>query len=360
MQQNNNSQLLRNAVDITVKLGILLLVLAWCFRIISPFITIVFWALIIAITLYPLFNRLSRQMNGRKKTAAAIITLLLLAVIVVPGSIFTDSLVEGVRTFSHSFNREDLVIPPPDPQVKEWPLVGDKLYQLWEQGSKNPESLVNTYSAPIKKVGGWLLNALMGAGMALLQFILSIIIAGIFLAVADRGGEMIRRMFGRLLNEKGDEYFRMSELTVRNVSKGVIGVAFIQSFLAGVVFLFAGVPYAGLWALLCLILCIVQIGPWPVIIPVIVYLFSVMDTWAAVLWTIALVLVMLSDNILKPLLMGKGAPVPTLVIFLGSIGGFITSGFMGLFLGAIVLSLGYKLVIAWVGEGKESIRLPRP
>jgi predicted PurR-regulated permease PerM len=352
MQQNNHSQLLRSAVDITVKIGILLLILAWCFRIISPFITIVFWALIIAVTLYPLFSKLSQQMKGRKKLAAALITLGLLSVIIIPGSIFTDSLVQGIRTFGTYLPQETLVIPPPDPQVKEWPLVGDKLYQLWEQGSQNPESLVQAYSSQIGKVASWLLNALMGTGIGLLQFILSIIISGIFLAVSESGGDMIRRLFRRLVDEKGDEYFRMSELTVRNVSKGVIGVAFIQSFLAGMVFLLAGVPYAGLWALLCLILCIIQLGSGLVIIPVIIYLFSVMDSWAAVLWTIALVLVMLSDNILKPLLMGKGAPVPTLVIFLGSIGGFIASGFIGLFLGAIILSLGYKLVLAWVGEGK--------
>ncbi|MBN2173280.1 MAG: AI-2E family transporter [Bacteroidales bacterium] len=349
----NNTPILGIVIDIAIKLGILLLVLAWCFRIISPFINIVFWALIIAVTLYPLFDRLSHQMKGSKKAAAVIITVVSLAVIFVPGILFTDSLVDGIRTFNKGFDREDLVIPPPDAQVKDWPLVGDKLYQLWEQAARDPESLGNTYSKQIKTAAGWLLDALMDTGMTLLQFILSIIISGIFLAIADSGGDMIRRLFRRLVNEQGDEYFRMSALTVRNVSKGVIGVAFIQSLLAGLAFLLAGVPYAGLWALLCLILCIIQLGPALVIIPVIVYIFSIMDTWAAVLWAIVLVLVMLSDNILKPLLMGKGAPVPTLVIFLGSLGGFIASGFMGLFLGAIVLSLGYKLVLAWVKEGEE-------
>lgn len=153
-----------------------------------------------------------------------------------------------------------------------------------------------------------------------------------------------------MVGGRGDEFAEVSEKTVRNVTKGVVLVAFIQSFLAGLVFLLAGIPYAGLWALLSLIFCVIQLGPGLVIIPVIIYLFSTTDPWYAGLWTVVLVLVMLSDNILKPILMGKGASVPMLVIFLGSLGGFMTMGFMGLFLGAVILSLGYKLFMAWIEE----------
>ena len=348
----NNSDPFRHAVDITIKLGILLLLLAWCFMIVSPFISIVFWALMIAVSVYPLYTGLRRRTGGGNKPAAIIITVLLLGVILVPGAIFTDSLVNGVQTFNKSFSQENLVVPPPDPQVQEWPLIGDKVYEIWQQAADSPQGLLKTYSGQIQTAATWLLGALTGTGLAVLQFILSIIISGVFLVISESGGGMLKKLFRRLVSDQGDEYLRMSEVTIRNVSKGVIGVSLIQSFLAGLVFLLAGVPYAGLWALLCLILCIIQLGPWPVIIPVIVYLFNVSETWVAVVWTIALILVMLSDNFLKPLLMGKGAPVPTLVIFLGSIGGFIVSGFMGLFLGAIVLSLGYKLFLAWVDEGE--------
>ncbi len=107
-------------------------------------------------------------------------------------------------------------------------------------------------------------------------------------------------------------------------------------------------------ALICLILAIIQIGPGLVIIPVIIYLFSTMELLGAILWTVYLVIVMISDSFLKPILLGKGAPVPMLVIFLGTIGGFITSGFVGMFIGAIILSLGYKLFIAWLDEGTET------
>jgi len=357
--KNDNSGTVQAAIDITIKIGILLLLLAWCFQIISPFISIVFWALIISVTLYPLFRKLSNKMKGRKKPAAIIITIISLSIIFIPGVIFTDSLVQGVQVYSKEMDKEDIELPPPDAKVAEWPLIGNTVYDLWKQASESPESLVKAYSNQLKDFGSWLLSALMGTGMAFVQFILSIIIAGIFLAFSDEGGKMLKKLFRRIVDNRGDEYANVAELTVRNVSKSVIGVALIQSFLAGIVFLLAGIPYAGLWALICLILCIIQLGPGLVIIPAIIYLFSVSDTWVAVIWTIVFLAVMLSDNILKPWLMGKGSPVPTLVVFLGSIGGFIASGFMGLFLGAIVLSLGYKLFLTWIDEADKGLEMEK-
>ncbi|MBA7584652.1 hypothetical protein ES708_26609 [subsurface metagenome] len=142
--------------------------------------------------------------------------------------------------------------------------------------------------------------------------------------------------------------FFLMNLYAGNVAKGVLGVAIIQSILLGIIFILAGVPYAGLWALLCLFFAVIQVGPIVVTIPVIIYLFASIDPWLAFIWTILIVLASLLDNFLKPILMGKGAPVPMLVIFLGAIGGFIASGFIGLFIGAIILSLGYKLYLGWL------------
>jgi predicted PurR-regulated permease PerM len=161
-----------------------------------------------------------------------------------------------------------------------------------------------------------------------------------------------KKFFKKLVGKRGDEFSDISEKTIRNVVKGVFGVAVIQSILSGIVFMLAKVPYAGLWALLILILAIIQLGPALVIIPVIIYLFSAISPISATIWTVVLIAVMLSDNILKPYLMGKGSPVPMLVIFLGSIGGMMSFGFLGLFFGAIILSLGYKLYSGWLTEGQ--------
>lgn len=342
------------AIDISVKLGALLFLLVWCFQIISPFISIIFWALVIAVSLFPLFVGLSKKLGGRKKLASAVITILLLSVLIIPSVIFTDSLVAGIQDLAADLDSDSFVVPPPPEKVADWPLVGGTIYATWNLASVNLEKVVIEYAPQLKVVGNWILNALMGTGLGILQLLLSIIIGGIFLVISASGGDVIKKFYNRIVGKRGEEFVRISEVTIRNVSKGVLGVAVIQSFLAGLVFLLAGVPYAGLWALLALIFCIIQIGPGLVIIPVIVYLFTVMPTWLAVIWTIVLIFVMLSDNILKPILMGKGAPVPMLVIFLGSIGGFISSGFIGLFLGAIILSLGYKLFLVYINESSTT------
>jgi len=352
ISQTDNKSTIQIVVDVTIKLGVLLLLLAWCFKIIYPFVSIVLWALIIAVAIFPLFKTLSNKMGDSKKISATIITLVFLSVIIIPGLLFTSSMVDGIKKMSSDIENKSIEIYPPPEKVADWPVVGGTIYGTWKLASENMEAVVEKYEDQLLSAGNWLVSALMGIGMDVIQFIISIIIAGVFLASSDSGGKALTQFYRRLVGERGEEFAKASEITVRNVAKGVLGVAVIQSFLAGLVFLLAGVPYAGLWALICLILCVIQIGPILVIIPVIVYLFTVMDTWVAVLWTIALVIVMVSDNILKPLLMGKGAPVPMLVIFLGSIGGFISSGFIGLFIGAIILSLGYKLFIAWLEEAK--------
>ena len=144
-----------------------------------------------------------------------------------------------------------------------------------------------------------------------------------------------------------------AELTVRNVAKGVLGVAVIQSLLAGIGIVLAGVPLAGLWIIICLVLAIVQVGILPVSVGTIIYIWGNADTLTASLFTGWMIFVGIIDNILKPILLGKGAPAPMLVVFLGAIGGFMFSGFIGLFTGAIVLTLGYKLVIGWVNPSDD-------
>ena len=190
----------------------------------------------------------------------------------------------------------------------------------------------------------------MGTALGLLQFALSIIIAGIFMSHAKGGGKMAKDLFVRLAGERGADFADISTQTVRNVVKGILGVAIIQALLAGTGFLVAGVPGAGLWAFICLFLSIVQIGVLPVVIPVVIYMFSTADTLTAALLTGWLIPVSLLDNLLKPILLGRGAPVPMLVVFLGAIGGFLSMGFIGLFVGAVILSLGFKLFRVWLDE----------
>ncbi|MBN1338201.1 MAG: AI-2E family transporter [Bacteroidales bacterium] len=335
-------------IDVAVKLGTLALVFFLCLRILSPFVAVILWAVIIAVVTMPLFSRLSERLGNRKKLSAIIITFALLLVILLPVALFAGSLADGIIVLRENFEQGKLVIPPPAVSVKEIPVIGGMIFGIWEMASENLSGLAEKYSEEILTAGTWALGALMNTGLGMVLFLVSIVISGALLATSEGGAKLIHRLFIRLAGERGDEFFMMSALTIRNVAKEVIGIAFIQALLAGIIFIAAGVPYAGLWALLCLILGIIQVGPGPVIVPVMVYIFYDTTFWASMLWTSLLSLVMVVDNVLKPLLMGKGASVPMLVVFLGSTGGFMAFGFIGLFAGAILLSLGYKLFIAWL------------
>lgn len=344
----------KNTVDTTIRLILLMLLIAWCLTILMPFLSPVIWGLIIAVSLAPLHVRLTKKLKGKNKLSAILITLVLLAILIIPAALFTNSMVDGAKEVGALITNEEVKIPPPNEKVKEWPLIGSSTYDLWSQASRNLESVIKKYSDEIAGAGQWLVHTLVGTGLSVIMIFLSIIISGVFLMNSEAGDKLASNLSKKLMGDRGLEIGKMAESTIRNVTKGVLGVAFIQSFAAGLGFVLAGVPYAGLWAIICLFLAIIQVGPGLVIIPVIAYLWSSMGGVGATLWTIYFIVVMLGDNVIKPILLGKGAPVPMLVIFLGAIGGFMATGFLGLFTGAVVLSLGYKLFLIWINGEKEN------
>jgi predicted PurR-regulated permease PerM len=249
--------------------------------------------------------------------------------------------------------------------VKDWPAFTKPVVDLWRSASHSTQAFVMQYKHQFTDLAKWFFKSLAGIGFGILEFIAAVIIAGIMLTYAKSGGEAAERVFIRLVGKRGQEFVKLTETTIRQVVKGILGVAIIQTILASIGFFVIGVPAAGLWAVICLVLAIVQIGVGPVVIPLIIYVWSSSSTLAAVLFTVWSVFVLLIDNVLKPWLLGKGAPVPMLVIFLGAIGGFIATGFVGLFLGAVILSLSYKLVTEWINpiadptEGQNTSAAPK-
>ncbi len=233
-------------------------------------------------------------------------------------------------------------------------MVGASLEKVWRQASVNLTDTLSQYRSQLMALGSWLVSVSLNTGVGLLMFAISIVIAGILLIGAESGGQMAHNLCVRLAGRRGAEFADDATVTIRNVVKGILGVAVIQALMAGIGFGVAGVPAAGLWAFLCLLLAIIQIGIGPVAIPIMIYMFYKADTLTAVLLAVWLFLVLLSDNVLKPILLGHGAPVPIPVIFLGAIGGFMATGFLGLFVGAIVLSIGYKLFMSWLATGDEA------
>lgn len=339
-----------NALEATIRIGILVLLAAWCFSIVKPFIIPIFWGIIIAVGTYPGFLSLKRRLGDRRGPAAIAVTLIALLVLIVPAVLLSGTLIDSAHGLAKGLQEGTIAVPPPPESVREWPMVGQKLHVFWTQASENLAATLTKIAPQLKAVGSWLLSTAAGAGFAILQFVIAIVIAGILLANAEAGGRATYVFAKRLADERGAEFAKLAEATVRSVARGILGVALIQSVLIAIGFLAMDIPGAGLWALLCLILSVIQIGPFPIVLPVLIYVFSTASTIPAVLFLIWSIFTGSIDNILKPILLGRGVEVPMAVIFIGAIGGFISSGIIGLFVGAVVLVLGYKLFLAWLYE----------
>jgi predicted PurR-regulated permease PerM len=335
--------------DTTIRLFILILIVGWCLAIMYPFVSIILWSLILAMAMHPLHRIMSKKLGGRPKLASTIIVLSVLVIIFLPTWLLIDSLIAQVKELKASFDAGTLTIPPPTEKVKDWPIIGPGLYDLWKSASVNMVQTAMKYKEQLIGIGSKIGGGILSAAGGVIQIMISFIIAAIILVFGE-AGEGIRKFFRKLAGDRGDEYADMTLKTVSNVVKGIIGVALILALLNGIVLLLAGVPYAGIWTLLVFILGVLQIPLFFVTLPIIVYLFAVKELMPAILWTVLLLVAGLSDNVLKPILLGQGAPVPMLIIFIGVIGGFIFSGFIGLFTGAIVMSLGYKLFIGWINS----------
>ena len=334
-------------IETILTLILVFLVLAVCVMIISPFLISILWAVIIAIAVFPAYDGIVKRMKGRRIFPAILVTVLMLAFIFIPVILFVQSAagnIEIINTYLHS---GQVSITSPSLKIKDWPMIGKPLYDFLFSISENLEAAFQKYYPEILNASKVLLGGVLSAAMTFLQLLLSVIIAGALLATKGTGAAS-EIFFNRVAGKRGPEFRELCVSTIRKVIKGVLGVAVIQSCLAGVGFFLAGVPYAGILTVLCLVLAILQIGPGIVILGAVIFLFNTHSSLFAIIWTVYFIGVGFSDNILKPYLLGKGAPVPMLVIFLGVIGGFFLYGFIGLFAGPIILSIGYKLLLAWM------------
>ncbi len=363
-----DAKVLQNrGMEAAIRAGVIIILIAWCFQIVLPFIQPIAWGMIIAVATLGVYQRIQGTVGGRNRLAAVLYILLAFLLLLAPALMLAGTLVDGVGALAENL-RDDgtLEIPPPPATVAEWPVIGEGLHELWQNASTNLVSALNDdIVAPyLRGIGTWLLSNAAGVGLALLQFIISIIIAGALLAHAEGGERLAHSVATRLAGDRGKEFADLVTSTVRSVARGVLGVALIQAILAGIGFLAVGLPAAGLWALIILFSAVIQLPTSLVLAPIVIYVFattgmaaadgSAMTTMtAAVVFAIWSALVGVADNVLKPLLLGRGAPVPMLVIFIGVIGGFVVDGIIGLFTGAIVLSLGYKMFLAWL-EGEST------
>lgn len=349
----SDKEFLNRALEVTIRIGLVVLLAAWCLQIVQHFIVPVIWGIIIAIATYPGYRWMRGVLGGRSALAATLFTLLVLIVIVFPAVLLSGTLVDSAQNIATHLSSGTWAIPPPPEGVSKWPLIGEWLATFWSLASQNLGAALRMIEPELKTVGGWLLSAAAGAGFGILQFSVAIIIAGVLLTHSSGAHAVAHNIAKRFAGDKGAEITDLAEATVRSVARGIIGLALIQTLLAGLGFLIAGVPGAGFWAMLCLIFAVLQIGIGIIMTPIVIYVFSTSDLVTAVLFLAWSVFVTMLDSLLRPFLLGRGVEeVPLVVIFIGAFGGFLASGFIGLFVGSVVLVLGYKLFLAWLNEDR--------
>ena len=342
-------------LDVLIQAGLVLAMAVLCFQIFSPFLALMVWALILAVTLYPAHQKLARRMGNKQGLAATVLVLIGLVLIVVPTGLLMFELGNSVQQFIGSVRDNTLQIPAPSLSVADWPIVGKKVFGYWSQAHTDLPALVQSLQPKVGDLARTALGIVASTGVAMLLFLAAFIIAGIIMAFGESGAKSTRAIFHRIVGTgRGEEFARLSTATIRAVALGVLGVAFIQAIVVGVVLLIAGVPFAGILALVVLVLGIAQVPALLVTLPVIAYIWISGDygTVAAVTHTVLLFIAGMLDNILKPLLLGRGVDAPMVVVLLGALGGLASHGLLGMFVGATLLALGYQIFMWWVASNR--------
>lgn len=340
-------------MEAMIRFGLIAVLVVICVRVFEPFLGLVLWGLILAVVLYPLQQNLAGRLGGRQGRSATLLVLAGILLIGIPSSMLAGSFASFVHELHAALEAGTLSIEPPKPGVAEWPLIGQKVYDTWSLAARDLPALLEEMQPQLGSVSKFVLGMVASTAGGVLKFIGSLIIAGIMMAYGKAGSVALLRIVNRLAGAaKGAELQKLSTATIRSVALGVIGIAFIQSLLLGVGFIWAGVPAAGLLAIVVLLLGIAQLPAMLVSLPVIGYIWWSGDSTAMnTVYTVYLLIAGMADNVLKPLLLGRGVEAPMPIILLGALGGMVTSGMIGLFVGAVFFTLGYVIFMAWVDDG---------
>ena len=342
-QQFKDEDYYTKAIATALRIGFVGLLIVLSYLILKPFLFVVMWGIIIAVGIYPLFKKFAALLGNRKKLASTIITLFALALLIVPSYYLMESAIGGIQNLAAELEEGTFKVPPPSENIIEWPIVGKPVYEVWKLASVNIEAAIKAFKPQIKEFASNILSGILGLGSTVLLSLISIIIAGALLVKADSAEIAARKAFKILIGKKGEGFTELAGATIRSVVQGVLGVAIIQSVVSGIVMLIFNIPLAGLWALIVLFFAIIQLPPLIILLPISIYSFSILDTTSAIIFLVLSIIISMSDAFLKPIFLGRGVDVPTLVILLGAIGGMMLAGVIGLFVGAVVLALAYKV-----------------
>ena len=334
--------------EISIRLAAFSILIIWCFLIIKPFIQIVLWGVILAIAARPIYLFFMRMTSSKRKLSVFLFIATFLVFLSLPIFWLGESMFHGSVNLKEWVDKEEVELITLAKEARKIPYFGEKYIPSNPQDVSEWERKLAKVMPTLRTIAKGLIKGIASFGLELVFFVISVLLAGVLLYYEYSGKRGADLLFEKIAGDHGRDLSKIIAQTIQNVVRGILGVAAIQSIAAGVGFLLIGLPGAGLWAIVCLLLAVMQIGLLPVSILSIIYAWSNLDVFPAILFTVWMLALGLTDNVLKPLLMGRDAPVPTLVIFLGSLGGFISFGIIGLFTGAVVLSIGYRIYTAWV------------
>jgi predicted PurR-regulated permease PerM len=345
-------------IQLAVRLALLALLIYWSFVVIRPFVPILTWSVVLAVALYPVFSWLSGILGNRPKLAATILTLINLGIVIGPAAWLGLGAVEGLRSFAAQLGAGTLAVPSPPAAIQEWPLIGQQLHGYWEQASTNLRALLGEVAPQLKPLAGTMLGMAGDAGVGTLKFLVAVALTGFLFPAGPRLVAASRRFLSRVVADRSQDFVALAGATIRSVAQGVIGIAVAQGLVIGIILKLADVPRAGLLAFAVMMLGILQIGSAVIVIPVLIWVWATKSFAAAFLITLFILPASLADNVLKPIVMGRGLTTPPLVIFLGVIGGTLAHGIVGLFIGPIILAVAWELLTAWVRD--DEVRATPP
>ena len=350
----NDATFQRNIMTSFIQIAAVVVLINYCVAIVGPFVSLVVWGLVLAVAIFPLHVKLAAVLGGKEKLAATLMILIGLVIVVFPGWLMTKSVISSIMAFAAEAKAGTLVIPPPADNVADWPVIGTRLYEFWNAAATNLEETLKNVDPSPREASEWLVRKIGSLAAGILQIAASIVIAGVATLYSKSGYKLSCAIATRISPARGQHLTDVSIATIRSVTNGVLGVAVIQAVLSGIGLMIMGVPHAGIITGVVLITAIIQIPALLILGPVAVWVFSFAAPIPATIFAIYALIVSLSDNILKPILLGRGVDLPAAIVLIGAIGGMIQYGVVGLFLGAVILGLGYTIMSDWIKSSADS------
>lgn len=344
----------------TLAILFLVALVSFSLWILSPFLPAVVWAATLVIATWPVLSRVQAWLWNKRGLAVTIMTLALLLVFVAP---FWAAIGMIVRNASQIVDwatwLASMDVPPPPSWLNDVPLLGAPAVKIWQEiGDAGIHELLQRARPYAGMLTEWFIAAVGGFGLVLIQFLLTVAVAAIMYARGEVAAAMVTRFARRLAGARGERSAQLAAKAIRSVALGVVVTALIQAAVGSTGLLLAGVPFAPVLSAITFLLCIAQIGPGPVLVPAVIWMYVKDDPALASVLVIFSVVAMSLDNVLRPILIRKGADLPMLLILAGVIGGLITFGLIGIFLGPTVLAVGYTLLQEWIAEGDGQAESP--